>query len=579
MLPENIFGVYNLVINYGNFVGVLKISNIRKQDGFVLQFDLFKFLKSNQFVLDNIVQQVNINPTDSKLLDRVSSEKVDTVDCNYINAKILRDYIKTTANWAKDTGNNFIDLALLDKLKVTLEIPQLQQIYFLLDAFDKNYFLLESIYNIVNSTHATGMPMESKSAPPDKITNYVPQDNTCDASVQDCVAQQMNQAPKDDFEKLFEYCYNTNLKNLVLHYTLNYYQYISKESVSVQVKDNIIEIKSPNILPLALSMDKSFFYDNIISGNIIPLETISNYASKLIRKVIFDEDKTYINHPTYLMIFNMLILIYSLRFYIELYQDNFDTQYESILSNTKDLQQRLLNHFSTTFVTELNIPPHENGQPFKLVFVLEDFNFHNQWEVHEDEVIAQLAQKESHMLPISHELFIENVITAIPDNSERPKHEFKLSNKKIINIDRLIKQVDVKPQSGFVDVNNEITPSYNEELNLTNYLNYVIIEPNVISVAFKYLNDYAKDPTIVSFIKNFPKEIINLFPVISKDILVPQKLPETINDTFTFYQIVIKNLPRPETIRYTTILFIVFQIIIPYYYYFYNKTSFNDCFL
>lgn len=578
MLSDNVFGVYNLIINYNNFVGVLRISTVRKQEGLVLQFDLHKFLKSNQFVLDNIINQNNTNPTDSKLLDRVSTEKINTLDVNYIGAKQLCEYTKGTIKWANETGTANINFVILGKMQAILDVPQLQQIYHVVDTFGKNYFLLENIYNMVHNRDIT-VPNESlEQHKSDKVTNYVQRDNVCDPSLEDCIQQQKSNMPKDDFEILFEYCCNPNIRNLAIHYALNYYQYVSAETVSIDINENIINVKTPNILPFALNMDKDFFYDNMVSSNSIPLSTITTYAGKLIRKVIFEDLEKYSKHPIYLMMFNLIMLVYSIRYLVELYANTFDTKFEAILSNEDDFQQRIIKHYSNSFLKE-NIAPHENGNVYEFNFEITKFNLYDQWDIKEDEVISKISEKESHIIPVSHEVFIENVFKRLDEDEVEDKPSFRLSNKKIIDLTRLIKQDQQIRPSTFIDPDNELDPIYNEELDLTNYLRYIKDDNNMITTAFKHINKYSQEPSSVSFIKNFPKEILNLFPVISKDILVPEKLSENLDSTFDYYKIVIDNLPRPETIRFSSVLFIVFQIIIPYYYYFYKKTHFNDCFL
>jgi len=586
MFDQSTFGCMNFIIQQSDFVGVLKVINYRDYNGFVLQLEVHRFLKSNQYVLENIVKQNIINPTDSKLLDRVSSEKIHSSSLNYPEIKSLCNYLKQVIVWGQQNNHKAINVNILNKMSIVLTIQQLIQFYHVVDSFGKNYFILESMFTMLNKLGESSKSEESV-IPDNKISDYIPTISPDSSEkVTEYVQQQQDLKPSNDLEILLEYCYHSNLKNLIIHYSLNYYQYVTEEDIEFKIEGNSINIKIPNILPQALSMDSEFFYSYIVSNNSVPLNTVTTYASKLIQKAFLDESDIYRKNPIYFMIVNLILLVYSIRYLIELYPQVFELQFEEILSNIGEMQKRIIQHYCVTFLKTAGIKIHDNNQEYSFIYDIYDFNLYDQREKRIDKSIEEISSKDAHIIPVSQETFVQTVIGKLREKNEEDSFQqhpgFKFSNKKVLDLDNLMKSVANSKKvknSNFVDPKKTVDPIMTDDIILTNYLYYELLEDNIITKTFKYVLDYIKSPGSISLIKDLPKEIINLFPILTKDILTNQNLPETMDNTYDYYRVVINNLPHPEDIRYITILFIVFQIVIPYYYSFYKKTVFNDCLL
>jgi hypothetical protein len=465
-------------------------------------------------------------------------------------------------------------------MQVVLDLGQLKQLYHVVESFGKNYFILESIFTMLAKL-GEGKEENLTGYADLKITDYVKKNNVqTSQSVQDVVEQQKNLKPKDELETLLEYCFNSNLKRLVIHYVLNYYKYISDQSCDVVYEENIVNIKVPNILPYALSMDSDFFHSYILSIKEVPLNNIDMYASKLIHKTLFEERDRFIKNPVYLMTINLILLVYTIRYVVEIYPNVFIGQYEEIISNTNQLQKRLLSHFVKRFLDILNLPLHENGKSYIINYDIASFNIYKELETKNDSLIKELSEKESHIIPVSQELFIKTVLGKLETIDDIKHHpDFKFSNKKIIDITSWFNKKENKKQSLELINSDNVVPIISDNLILTNYFQYENSDSKNITTAFKHLQAYLADASSINFIKDLPKEIINLFPIIAKDILTQKSLPDNLDNTYDYYTVIIDNLPHPENIRYTTILFIIFQIIIPYYYKFHNKTVFIDCLL
>ena len=582
---ETNFGGMNFIVYQQDFTGVLRITNFRDLNGFALKIELFKFLKSNQFLLENVIKQNEINPTDSKLIDRVATEGVGSTKIGYPQIRPMLDYLKQVVNWARTEGHESVEISFYNAVKVVLTIQQITQLYHVVDSFGKNYFILESIFNMV--TGAKPKTDSLQQVKDDKVTNHVNRQpegqqitkEYTEDKHKEYITEQQNNAPQNELETLLEYCFNQNLKNLVLHYTLNYYQYISDSSVTIDQNENVINVVIPNVLPYSLSMDSIYFHTYILSNNEVPLSSITTYASKLIQKVIFEGQENYWNNPMYMMIFTLILYVYSIRYLIELHPNVFDMQFESLVSNNDDLQKRVLQHYTSTFMKSLNLQPHENEKAYIVNYTVKDFNIDDQWSESKKEIIKRYSDKDLHIIPVSQEMFADKVLSQVKDEQPRVEHpDFKFSNKKIIDLNKLIKRTDRSniKKTNLIDPKDTTDATPNDDIFLTNYLDYNISEDGAITQSYRMLMQYSKDPASLSLIKNIPTELINLFPVIANDILNSHTLPESMESTYDYYRIVVEKLPRPEVIKYTTIMFIVYQIIIPYYYAFYKKTIFKD---
>jgi len=114
-------------------------------------------------------------------------------------------------------------------------------------------------------------------------------------------------------------------------------------------------------------------------------------------------------------------------------------------------------------------------------------------------------------------------------NNFEPKF-FKISNKKVIDISKLI---DQKKQTStystiLLDPENTVDRDLISSSSIYGILNYENINSGtrIISKAYQYLINYIKNPSSLLLLKDsdLPKEIVNLFDLLSKKILTPTVL-------------------------------------------------------
>jgi len=115
---------------------------------------------------------------------------------------------------------------------------------------------------------------------------------------------------------------------------------------------------------------------------------------------------------------------------------------------------------------------------------------------------------------------------------------------------------------------------------LYNILNYELVNngTRVISKAYQHLINYVKNPSSLLLLKetDLPKEIINLFDILSKKILNPSVISKDNVNTLNYYNILVESLPNSNQFNHITMMYIIFQIMIPYHYDIYHTNQFID---
>lgn len=173
--------------------------------------------------------------------------------------------------------------------------------------------------------------------------------------------------------------------------------------------------------------------------------------------------------------------------------------------------------------------------------------------------------------------------------------DFKLSSKKVIDISKYISSSSSSDDNkkslssilpNLFDPDNILSPIKDlSNLELGRYLNYKIYPSNngdkIISAPYYYLINYLKNPSSILLIKDkkIPKEVINLYDILSKSVLTRDKIRKDDISTLYYYNVLIDSLPDPTVFRHSLFLYVIFQIIIPYHYDVYGNTQFLDVFL
>jgi hypothetical protein len=279
-----------------------------------------------------------------------------------------------------------------------------------------------------------------------------------------------------------------------------------------------------------------------------------------------------------MMMINYLLFIYLLRYLYDSNKDSFRIYFKQFVC-VPYIQNRLLTNVVATAFPEF---------ASKLYFKITNIDFAELDNEYNLEKINKLSKDYKHLIPVSQQLFADKIFTEI-NNTDKPRKtpiNFKLSAKKVIDIVRLLDINQNKQKSNnfiLFDPDNTLTTVEDENTEY-NLLNYKLLSNNgskVITNAYQKILDYIRNPSSILIMSETetPKEIKNLFEIISKKILNSSRITKDMISTFSYYNILLENIPNPQNFKHTTFLYIIYQLIIPYHYDIYNNSQFEDVFL
>ena len=203
-----------------------------------------------------------------------------------------------------------------------------------------------------------------------------------------------------------------------------------------------------------------------------------------------------------------------------------------------------------------------------------------------EEDIKHISNKYKHLIQVSEEDFLKSVLIELENNTNYNfPIDFNLNKKKIIDLKELYKFDNMKAKK--INLNTELFGSeqkfdivVNDKILMTSLLDYQIKDKEPITLAYKHLLNYANNQSSVLLIKDneFPKNIKMLFDILN-NILNRNNFPADMINTLDYYKVICNLIPSVKQMNHLTVLYIIFQIIIPYYFDVYKVTRFQDSFL
>lgn len=552
-------------INGGNnYIGVLKVSNVRQFDQFVLRLELLKFKQYDNNIINHIKQECEKNSTRLSMLKKVDYDLTDSCALTYNE---IESYLKQFAGEIQQimaSGAQLTSLynfCLANKVYVILSVEQAQRLYFDMESFYKNYFMLESIFKMmIHQGTEQELP---------KISN----------TGKKAIAPPPPPPPSPTVEQEIEYKELTNLDNILyfslnkvistslVHTIFNYYKYVSKKSCFKETDENgntIITI--PSILPNKYIFNSDYFKQVVLSNSDIDVGTLPMYFDKLLMMLKNDEIS---NNPMYVMMISYMLFMYSLRYLYETHTFYLLNSFDTIISNNI-IQMKVLNHHVQTYSHQKNVQFRVNNVD---VFEFDQMDF--------SEDIKKISNEYKYLINVSGEEFVNKVISGLEESESNIRPiDFNIKEEKVLDLNVLKNNKIREQHSKFVDVflfdpNKETGDSISEETMTAELLHYNFSD-NQITFAYKAFLNYLQNPGSLMLIKDeIPLSVKNLFELL-KEILTPNIFFDKQINTIKYYEVLCQHLPNANIISHKTILYIIFQIIVPYYYDVYKEQKFID---
>lgn len=565
----------HLFIHNAQFLGVMKSSIIKEFHDIKLKIDFYKILSNDRQLIEMVkndcekdhsnvdtLKLVSVDLIYSKLMNYAESENFVTY-LRFIYARNIQDDMQNNRNWLIDFKFN----SDVNFFKIVLNSLQVLRLYTQVDSFYSNYLILSSMMRRQVSDETSEETLDKKQQK--KVTEYVPVQEQPVVTPHELISRERN-----ELDDIFELCLNGSVKSSLIHYTFNHFKYITDQHVKIQTSDkNQVLYTLPLLIPKTIN--EQYLNSLIVSNASISLNTIT-FAIKKILHNLHTNHKKYQENPLYLMMVSYLLFIYLLRYVYDSNRDSYRIYFKQFINDAK-IQNLLFSKIITT-----NFPDFAAKVYFKII----DIDMSNVSEDYNMEKINKLSSDYRHLIPVSQKEFVNKIFSELKNDSENLMPiNFKLSCKKVIDVTKIMndgqRQMNLS-NSVFLDPDNILNREQNQ--NQYKFLDYSLQSNNgskVITKAYAHLLNYVKNPTSVLLLGEnvIPKEIKNMFEILSKKVLNVSKISKDNISTYSYYNILLENLPNPKEFSHITFLYIIFQLMIPYVYDIYNNSQFEDVFL
>lgn len=498
--------------------------------------------KNNLLSDPNNPNLVNIIPT--KL---VLKEAFQLTDCERIVENLSIAAQGNTQEFKVDFGKN---------LSCVITKDQVKRVYNFFSSFINNFAMIDSIYTIyINMLKlkdgdvpqveekqpdlAATKPLEIEYPKPIQEISTVVKDQTLIETI------------------LNTYTINNIIKSFIIHHIFNHLRFNS-DNIKIDIESNSITIN--NLFSSFDTLNSDYILSVLNTIVVKDIENIISFNQKKILEtiiMIFGKERRDSEDNLNLYLLFFIFYIYQYRFIVLKYPDFDMSNYFKI-----ETQQSGINYFI------------KNLAPSKIITVSVVETDFNEINPVSDALVKEISDKFKHLIPISEESFLDLAVKEYniqKDNISQIK-DFNISNKKLLNIQSIIN--NNKAISKVIQQKSQtiITESYQDRTGLLNY------EDKIITKTYLHFKEYISNPKNIVSAKEIPKSVISLFDFFFRNIskLFPDK---TITDTYTYYKILHSNLPTPKAYSHQTYLYLIFNLIIPYYYDEYKVSEFTDIFI
>ena len=571
--------VSHLFISNPYFIGVIKSEIIKEFHDIKLKIEFHKILTNDKKLTDMVCKSCQEDHTCADALKLVSSEMIYSKTLNYNDSETFKNYLSfiQVRNLLEDQKTNkmwnikFKFNKDIHHFTVGLSSNDVSRLFSQVNSYYSNYMFFAALAKENGKTDDKIIKKEDK-----KITDYIKSNGSIiQDTTQDVVINNEAVKERNDFSDIFELCLNSTIKSSLIHYTFSYFRFFDNKQVNLTYDKDQVKINLPILVPSSFNFDENYFRSLILSNSSIHLNSVTYAVKKILSNLLTNYVK-YRESPICILMISYLLFIYLLRCFYESNKDSFRIYFHRIVceptTQTAWIMKLIQSNFSEFFG--------------KISFQINPSNLAEINEGLYTDQLNKLSSEYKHLIPVSQEEFANKVFNNIEDKSNNLPVDFRLTGKRVIDVTKIIEnnQIKLKSQSILFDPEKTLVPSENSVDNEFNYLDYNYLSNNgskIISKQYSYLLNYIKDPSTLLLLneRELPKEIVSMFDVISKKILNRDVLDKENTSTFKYYEILTNSLPNSKLFKHSTMLYIIYRLIVPFYFDVYNNNTFYDVFL
>lgn len=553
----------HLFISFVNFNGILKMSLIKEFHYICITFELYEILTTDPQILSTVQNNCYQDPNNENLTRTIDTKlKWNKKLISLTDVEIIDQQFQHMSSF--DLSNNiFHKTTLFNEITINLTTMQNYRLYNFVHSFCVNYSILNSLIKLTLNN------IDEKDSKNTKISNtrvvetiqqnqVIQEDNT-----PECVIQEDVQVDKL-LDNIFSLIKPTMLKSVVVNYILTSFQKVNiDENINTSNGEgNKLIIESPNLLRYLYNCFSIDYFRNVV----LSLKTEDNNEISFLIRKLFDlylsKTEEIKNSAVYFLSINYILIVYMLKLLLETYPNYFANNTLKIVSDCS-IQTKIVNHLINTMFNEYTN---------KIYFNITDKDFAVLDKSAEEDLLLQdISNRYKHLIKVSQKEFADLVFKESNDAINKlSKFDLHINSKKIIDINNVML------------INKNITDNINNETIIYDLLNYKLNFAdynNKITYSYFIITKYIEDPKILLICdkKLIPDGVYKLIPLITKN-LTANIFSEEDTSTLSYYKKILDFLPEEMIYNNSQlILFIVFQIILPYYYHQYKVTKFIDC--
>lgn len=552
--------ILHIFIDHNTYQGLLRFTIKREFHNLCISLETYKINTQVKETIEIFKNNLLSDPNNPNIINIIPTRLVLKEIFQLTECEKILDMLSDIPKLYGNTQDVRVDFG--KNLTCTISTPQVRRIFNFFKSFVTNFAMLDCVYTMyINMlklsegivTQEIKEPVVDLAAKPEIKFEPI----TLEPIIKEDVIEQPVIENKLIETILNNYTVTNILKSFIIHHIFTHLQYITN-SIKIDKTNNTINIS--NLFNSIAIFDSTYSIEvfNTILDNNYENVIVFN-QKKILEQIISIFDKEELNNEDNLnlVLLFFIFYIYQYRYIVLKYPD-----YDVDNYFRKETQQAGINFF----IKQLN--------PSKLISVIIDEQIMDMDKT-EDDLINNISNKYKHLIPISEDDFLNLALKEYndTDKSNISKIEnFNLNKKKIININSMINinmAIDKSFKNKSLLVNTEI---YADRSGLINY------EPNILTKTYLHFKEYINNPQSVLSVKDLPKPIINLFDFFSRNIANIFK-DKNVTSTLDYYKMLYTNLPTPKSYSHQTYLFLIFNLVIPYYYDTYQTNEFVDFFL
>ena len=489
-------------------------------------------------IMKSIIEKCDYNPLNNdSIFSSINSKIVDTYRYNYYQLEDLSEKFK----FINEYSNLNEEIVLPKEIfnwNMKLFVRDIKRMQRYINSFLFNYpIILDTLRFVENRTSSLKPAAENGSLFEEPIKTAAGENNLIEPEERTLI------------DEILEFLIiSPQLLSYLVHLILNYYRFFDLSNI--ESTEKLTTVKLNSIVPCELSVNKSYLYGLIKSIENVSLDTV-NLHTKNLSKFMYN----YANKLGNIEICccNFILFFFSIRHLIETHKTWLLNNISDVFLNV-DGQIRMLNKYI----------PKISGIPLKYEKCDKEEKDSPSAE------IKRISEKYSYMKSMDQEKFAEFVFEEIGKNPKTAAG-INIGIKNILDIEALSKNKE--------SVSEFIEQQDKSKLNMI--LSYQKTENDKITTnAFSLFLKYLENPVVLVTEKEktslIPNNVLNCFEKL-KGILNDSNFRKEDICTQHYYEELIKILP--DDFQFPNMMYIIFQIIVPYMNYFHNVKLFEDVFL